>query len=317
MSIQGFLKKENIDTLWDVIIDEDIFKFLSRDIQGKVFQVFLDNIKGFFEVEKTNTTELIDMNKKYILLILSHIRKNYPEKMPNKIKIFDEPLVKESITYEEIQNEKKTQFEKDFMKRQEEFTNAMALPVPEVPDFTDKFTDTPLTGMDKIIKEITAKRNYDIEQINRKNQEKIENADNWLKPQETSVKSEKLITKTNEHQQPNNQNRLKYLNNQDKNQDKTLDNNTNIEKNKNVSWGLNEEFYLHTSLEKIEEDEEYENNIFKKLKKVPSSLENITLTMNDDSPNVEERLTHIEKTLEKYNNKMDKILELLQNRENK
>ena len=30
--------------------------------------------------------------------------------MPNKIKIFDEPLVKESITYEEIQNEKKTQF---------------------------------------------------------------------------------------------------------------------------------------------------------------------------------------------------------------
>jgi len=313
MSIQGFLKKENIDTLWDVIIDEDIFKFLSRDIQGKVFQVFLDNIKGFFEVEKTNTTELIDMNKKYILLILSHIRKNYPEKMPNKIKIFDEPLVKESITYEEIQNEKKTQFEKDFMKRQEEFTNAMALPLPEVPDFTDKFTDTPLTGMEKIIKEITAKRNYDIEQINRKNQEKIENADNWLKPQETSVKSEKLIAKTNEHEQPNNQNRLKYLNNQDK----TLDNNTNIEKNKNVSWGLNEEFYLHTSLEKIEEDEEYENNIFKKLKKVPSSLENITLTMNDDSPNVEERLTHIEKTLEKYNNKMDKILELLQNRENK
>jgi hypothetical protein len=146
-----------------------------------------------------------------------------------------------------------------------------------------------------------------------KNQEKIENADNWLKPQETSIKSEKLITKTNEHEQPNNQNRLKYLNNQDK----TLDNNTIIEKNKNVSWGQNEEFYLHTSLEKIEEDEEYENNIFKKLKKVPSSLENITLTMNDDSPNVEERLTHIEKTLEKYNNKMDKILELLQNRENK
>jgi hypothetical protein len=313
MSIQGFLKKENIDTLWDVIIDEDIFKFLSRDIQGKVFQVFLDNIKGFFEVEKTNTTELIDMNKKYILLILSHIRKNYPEKMPNKIKIFDEPLVKESITYEEIQNEKKTQFEKDFMKRQEEFTNAMALPVPEVPDFTDKFTDSPISGMEKIIKEITAKRNYDIEQINRKNQEKIENADNWLKPQETSIKSEKLITKTNQHEEPNNQNRLKYLNNQDKN----LDNNTIIEKNKNVSWGLNEEFYLHTSLEKIEEDEEYENNIFKKLKKVPSNLENITLTMNDDSPNVEERLTHIEKTLEKYNNKMDKILELLQNRENK
>ena len=55
MSIQSFLKKENVDTLWDVIIDEDIFKFLSREIQGQIFEVFLDNIKGFFEVEKKNT----------------------------------------------------------------------------------------------------------------------------------------------------------------------------------------------------------------------------------------------------------------------
>jgi len=316
-SVQNFIKKDNIDTIWDVIIDEEMFKFLSRDIQSNVLKLFNENIKGFFETERIKQTSLIEMNKKYILLILNYIKKNYPNNMPNKIKIYQDSETKESSTYEEIQNEKKTQFEKDLMKRQEEFTNAMALPLPEVPDFTDKFTDSPISGMEKIIKEITAKRNYDIEQINRKNQEKIENADNWLKPQETSIKSEKLITKTNEHEQPNNQNRLKYLNNQDKNLDKNLDNNTIIEKNKNVSWGLNEEFYLHTSLEKIEEDEEYENNIFKKLKKVPSSLENITLTMNDDSPNVEERLTHIEKTLEKYNNKMDKILELLQNRENK
>jgi hypothetical protein len=205
MTIQSFLKKDNTDTLWYVIIDEDIFKFLSREVQGKVFQVFIDNIKGFFEVEKTKTNELIDMNKKYILLILTHIKKNYPNQMHNKIKIYNEPHIKESITYEEIQNDKKTQFEKDFLKRQEEFTNAITLHVPEVPDFTDKYTDTPISEMDKMIKEITAKRNYDVEQISQNHQVQIENADSWLKPQETSVKSDKFITPTN--QEVNNQSR--------------------------------------------------------------------------------------------------------------
>jgi hypothetical protein len=306
MSIQNFLKKENVDTLWDVIIDEDIFKFLSKDIQEKVFQVFLDNIKGFFSAEKTNTTHLIDMNKKYILLILTYIRKNYPNQIHNKIKIYDEQPVKESITYEEIQNDKKSQFEKDLQKRQEDFTNAMALPIPEVPEFSDNFKETPISEMDKMIKEMTAKRNYDVEQINKAYQSTIENADTWLKPQETSVKGEKLVpnTKTNNliASQENN-GKLKYLN---------LDDNTLIQKNRNVTWGQNEEFDIPT----LEDDFDSDNNIFKKLKKVPSNLENITLTMNESTSTlqVEERLLQIEKRLESYDNKMDKILELLQNK---
>lgn len=305
MSIQNFIKKENIDTLWDVIVDEDIFKFLSRDIQGKVFQVFLDNIKGFFEAERIKTNKLIDINKKYILLILTHIRNNYPNQIHNKIKIYDEPHVKESITYEEIHNEKKSQFEKDLQKRQEDFTNAMSLSVPEVPEFSDKLKDTPISEMDKMIKEITAKRNYDVEQISKANQGTIENADTWLKPKETSVKSEKLVPNIKSNKQPitdENNSRLKYLN---------LDDNTLIQKNKNVSWGQNEEYNIDTLEDNIDSD----NNIFKKLKKVSSNLENITLTMNESSSlQVEERLLQIERRLESYDNKFDKILKLLEAR---
>jgi hypothetical protein len=54
MNINNFLYKENLNTLWDVISDEDIFKFLSRDIQSKVAELFTNNVKGFFEIEKTN-----------------------------------------------------------------------------------------------------------------------------------------------------------------------------------------------------------------------------------------------------------------------
>lgn len=53
MNIINFSNKENINTLWDVISDEEIFKFLSRDIQTTILSLFSNNIKGFFETERT------------------------------------------------------------------------------------------------------------------------------------------------------------------------------------------------------------------------------------------------------------------------
>ena len=274
MSVKNFLTKENIDMLWDVIIDENIFKLISKENQIKVFNVFIENVKGFFEEDKKISTNLIDINKKYILLILNYIKKNYSNQLPNKIKIYEEPLENELITYEEIQNGKKGQFEKDLIKRQEEFTKAMSLNIPEVPEFSDNFKESPISEMDKMIKEITAKRNYDVEQINR-SYENVENVGEWLKPQKTSVKNEKLIKQVNTE--------------------------------KSVTWGENEEIYSR-------QDNQIENNIFNKLKKIKSSNENITLTMNSDKT-IEERMINIEKDFEMYKVKIDRILHLIENRE--
>ena len=284
MSIQNFLKKDNIETLWEVIVDADMFKFLSRDIQSNIYKLFFENIKGFFETERIKSTNLIDMNKKYIILILNYITKNYPSNIPNKIKIYEESDTKEAITYEEIQNEKKTQFEMDLMKRQQDFKNAISLEIPETPEFKDKFKDEPISEMDKMIKEITAKRNYDVEKINNYYQK---DNDNWLKPQETSIKSEKFISEEFKKEDKN-QSRIKYLNN------------NNFEKNKSVTWGENEEFQESEKVEFQEED-----NIFKKLKKI-NTFENI------NEKNFEERLTNIEEKIEKYNDKLNKILQILE-----
>ena len=87
MNHSNFLHKENVNTLWDVISDEHMFKALNRDSQSQVLQVFSNNIKGFFENEKTKTTSLIEMNKKYIVLILNYIKNNFAEQKHNKIKI--------------------------------------------------------------------------------------------------------------------------------------------------------------------------------------------------------------------------------------
>jgi hypothetical protein len=304
MSNSNFLHKENVSMLWDVISDEELFKFLSKTNQAEVSQVFSSNIRGFFESEKAKNSNLVDINKKYIMLILNYIKENLNQKMPSKIKILEEPPVRELITYEDLQTDRLSQFDKDLNKRQEEFTSAMALNVPEAPKFADNYKDKPITGIDKILKEMTAKRNYEVEQINRSYSSDIEQTSNWLKPQDTSVKAEKFLPKppSNEQNQPL---QLKHIN---------YDTNVlteNVPQKKTVSWDNLSEI-IDSDL-----DDEMEANLFKKLKRVSNidseKANNITLTL-EETPMPDDRLTNLETQMRALNNKMDMVLHFLQER---
>ena len=77
MSVSEFINKDNIAVLWEVISDEENFKFLTKNVQEDVYQLFLNNIRGFFYNEKTTSKSLVEINKKYILLIINHIKMNY------------------------------------------------------------------------------------------------------------------------------------------------------------------------------------------------------------------------------------------------
>ena len=292
MNISGFLHQDNITTLWEVISDEEIFNFLPKDSQSKTSQVFLNNIKGFFETERTKTTRLVDMNKKYIMLILNHIRQHFVQQMPNKIKISTDSPVKELITYEEIQTDRQSQFEKDLTHRQDEFSRAMKPPVPQAPNFTDNLEEQPIAEMDKLLKEMTAKRNYEVEEINRTYTSDINQSSNWLKAQETSVKSEKNPTATT----TTNATRTA-----------SPDNNADLLGKKNVTWGLNQEI---DGTELDANDVELETNIFKKLKRVaPATQNNIQLLIQDESTDA--RIANIESQVASLNSKMDTIIQLL------
>jgi hypothetical protein len=294
MSI-NFLKEKNVKMLWDVVSDEDIFRFLTPDNQIKIYQLFLNNIEGFSENEGTKTNSLVDLNKKYILLILNHIKKTYS---PSKIKIHNEqqqqqqPL-KELITFEEIQNDRKSQFEQDFNRIQEEFEDSISIKPPPLPEFTDPKgkTDEPIKEMDKILKEMQSRRNYEVEQINRSYN--TSNVDNWLKPQETSLKTEKY---ENMKQEVQTNNRFKYLN--------ELDN--NLTPKKNVTFNNNDQVNTFISeLEEVQDDEEI--NLFSKFKKVNKKEDNITLSINEE----EDRISKLERSVTNLNEKMDKIISLL------
>jgi hypothetical protein len=298
MNISGFLHQDNISTLWEVISDEEIFKFLPKDSQSKISQVFLNNIRGFFETEKTKTTILVDMNKKYIMLMLNHIKQHFVPQMPNKIKISEDPPIKELITYEEIQTERQSQFEKDLARGKDEFSRTMTMTPPKPPDFTDKLEDKPIEGMDRLIKEMTAKRNYEVEQINRNYTSDVNQTSNWLKPQETSVKADKFPV----HDTPTiaSVSRPNFLN---------IDEQLSGEGGrKNVTWGVNKEIANNLN----SNDDDFESNIFKKLKRVgpqPIQQNNVQLTLNE--PSQESRIARVEKQITSLHAKMDTIIELL------
>ena len=290
--------------LWDVISDEDIFTFLTPDIQCKIYNLFLNNIQGFFEAERKKSNLLVDLNKKYILLILNHIKKTYPYQ-PSKIKIYNEqPQLKELITFEEIQNDRKSQFEKDFNKRQEEFEDSMTLKAPPVPEFADKESDKPIKEMDKILKEMQAQRNYEVNQINR-TYNTSNQVDNWLKPQETSLKTEKFQNNVDNLEQSQNHSRFKFLNEIEPN---LSPNNAK----KNVTFSDTAE--INTFQEPDEED----INIFSKLKKVDKKFsdkkeDNVKLEIYEPNIN-DDRIAKLERNVTNLNEKMDKIIALLSQR---
>lgn len=305
MSIKQFTTNGNIQMLWDVVSDENIFRFLSPDIQNKVYNLFINNIAGFFDSEKGKSNSLVELNKKYIMLILNHIKNTYPYQ-PSKIKIHNEQLNKELITYEEIQNDRKSQFERDFTKKQEEFEDYMTIKAPPVPEFSDKQTDSPIKEMDKILKEMQAKRNYEVEQINKiyhNSNANANNVDNWLKPQETSLKSEKFNNTEKYEETQNNlsNNRFKYLN--------QLESPTNSKKN--VSFSENNEIktFSHHDYEDNDDD-----NILGKLKKVNSN-NNIKLQIHEETikenNDYNDRILALERNMIEINNKINKIINML------
>jgi len=305
MAVNLFNTKDNIKMLWDVISDEDIFTFLTPDIQSKIYNLFLNNIQGFFESERKKTNLLVDLNKKYILLILNHIKTTYPYQT-NKIKIHNEqPQLKELITFEEIQNDRKSQFEKDFNKRQEEFEDSMTLKSPPVPEFADKESDKPIKEMDKILKEMQVQRNYEVDQINR-TYNTSNQVDNWLKPQETSLKTEKPQNNVDKLEQSQTHSRFKFLSEIES----SLSPNNN---KKNVTFSNTD---IVTTFQEEDEDD---INIFSKLKKVDKKEHNSIVlqisepTINGDNLN-DDRIAKLERNLTNLSEKMDKIIGLLNQR---
>ena len=280
MSVEMFLERENIQVVWDVLIDEPMIKKIctSQNKVNELMTIFENNLKAFYLREKTSCNSLVDLNKKYILLLINYVIKLQTQAVQpsqssqinqvsqshvptpsnfKKIKIHDDnDTVQQKITYEDIHNERVSKFEKELNKKQEEFTSAMSLPVPPIPNFNDNM-DEPISEIELEIKKIQEQRNYDIEMIsksyngannttnvnspNNQNYSNDHKNVNWLTSQETSIKNEKLKLDV--------QNLTPLTN----------------ESNKHITWSNENQFYEPVQEYGVNEETE---SLFKKLKKI-------------------------------------------------
>jgi len=306
MSTNDFLTKSNVDLLWEVVIDDDLFKNKPKEIITQIGNIFTQNLRGFNEAEKNHSNNLMSMNKKFISLIMNHAS-NIINQSPQK----EKEKEKELITSTDLQTERMTQFEKDLSQKQSEFTSSMSLKVPPVPKFSDNNLDEPMGEMELAIKKAVEQRNYDIEQVNKTLNKS--NADSWLKPQETSLKSEKILPLKNQksdsnpyYQNSHVQNSLKYIKIDNENIENTVIKKDIIDlnKQKHISW---EDENISLKIDKEDENDIIENNIFKKLKKISPQINQEIY----ETTNINNRMNILEDKIESLNYKLDIIIQKL------
>jgi hypothetical protein len=311
-----FLTTQNISLLWDILSDGDVIKNSPKQYVENVFNVFKHNVRGFYEVESKKPSTLVDLNKKYILLILNYVNNSHKELEPQQVvpqKLGETPPL---VTFEDIQNNRQTQFEKDLNRHQTEFASAMSTPVPPVPDFSIKLDDEPIKEIAEKIRQMTVSRNYDIEQINKTH---ANSQQTWLKPEETSLKAEKLsISKlTNAIANANDtnatsENGLKYIKIDNYEMDGNMYKSQIIDLNrpdtkKRISW--EDENIKMNMTEAIET--EIENSIFAKLKKIETPFID---KKEDSSIALQEQINNIHTRMDILNVNIVKIMELLTNK---
>jgi hypothetical protein len=148
-----FLTKENVELLWEIILDDEGIKRI-HDINNPNFQnFFINQLRGF---QHSGIQDLINMNKMFITNIIDIATTSVKERPREK--------EKELITYENIQTDRQTKFDNEYKQKAFEFQDAIKLVVPEQLDFTEK-KDIPITEMERLISETIAQRNFDINKI--------------------------------------------------------------------------------------------------------------------------------------------------------
>lgn len=281
-----FTNKENLNLLWNVLLDEFNINNSNKNLINNIKIVFESNINPF--ITRANPkSNIMELNKLFLSQVVLAVNKLFPnftsfnESNQNikRITISDEDILNEPYKIEDIQASRKSEFDKNVEQKRIDMENYMTPQKPKELDFSDKTSDVKITGMDSLIAEKMAQRNLEIEQLQNGNFNASAsiNVENWLTPKETSVKNDKTmfdksITKNNEN------NRLKHI---------SIDNNNN----NNITLLEPEQKNLNL-IKKVSWDDLTEQkgqgqalNIFNKLKKQPiiETTRDEVLNMNDDN----------------------------------
>jgi hypothetical protein len=266
--MNNFVGDENVTLLWDIIQEENgmINGRFNNEMKRRIWVTFKTNINDFYTREQNNCRSLLELNKKYISMIVNYIDKLKNDLIKND-PVKTDPLKNDNnykrqlITIEDIQTNNIKNFENDLNTRKANFEEIMTVPKPPVPNFAIKTDELPLKETDKLIQEIIKTRNYEIDQVYKKN-------DNM----QLNNTNSKVSVSDN----------VKYINiNEEINPPITseiIDLDKVIKKDKHISW----------------KDDTIHNNLFAKLKKTgnPYSTEDMSL-INDKVDRLHSKIDYL------------------------
>ena len=193
-NLSKFNNIPNINLLWDVLLDELCINTSNKTLVTNIKTVFESNIK-LFTARCNPKTHIMELNKQFLSQVVFAVNRLFPnlnkqnqEQNIKKINITNEES-SEPYKIEDIQLSRQTEFEKGVERKRMELENYMTPQKPKELDFSYGDLDGKITEMDSLISEKMVQRNLDIEQLY--NSSNID-PETWLKPKETSVKTEKI-----------------------------------------------------------------------------------------------------------------------------
>ena len=257
MTSEDFMKHENIEMLWEIILDKD--KHFSQMQMDNIQKSFMEELIKFNDNTKNKKINLMNLNKEFIYVFINKLLHQTKQQIiPAK-----EEKQRENITFEDIQNERMNSFERELTLKKNDFEQFMTTTIPEQPNFKDAI-DEPINGMEELIARTLAQRNFEIEQIQQPTDKK--EVEKWLKGEETSLKIEKVSQKTNGQLEQ----KLKYIKIGEEVSKENIDKNIiDIAPKKNISWGTNTMHILNDNINNnINNIEDTKNSIFSKLKQM-------------------------------------------------
>jgi hypothetical protein len=288
-NLQQFKTVKNINMLWEVLLDELNINTQNTSLTANVRSVFESNINPFLARANPNSG-LMNLNKIFLTQIVAAVNRLFPninqQPQVKLINISDEVVSSEPYKVEDIHNARQTEFESQVNQRRNEFENLVTVKKPKEVDFSDKAETSKIKEMEALIAETIAKRNFDIEQINTNmnmstnvNSDTGQTPDEWLKPNNTSLRSEK--------QQPQQENDIgqrkhKYVNTMEQMPLKKV----SFNDNNNVTMTIEE--YMEPQAQDIIS---IPTNIFNKLKKVEEPIKN-------PEPNVQMQINDMNKKID-------------------
>ena len=214
-NLSQFNNKPNINLLWDVLLDELCINTNNKTLVTNIKTVFESNIK-LFTARCNPKTHIMELNKQFLSQVVFAVNRLFPnlnkqnqEQNIKKINITNEES-SEPYKIEDIHLSRQTEFERGVERKRMELENYMTPQKPKELDFSYGDLDGKITEMDSLISEKMVQRNLDIEQLHNGNYNSSNiDPETWLKPKETSVKTEKINSLQNKLTNNNNNKDLK------------------------------------------------------------------------------------------------------------